>query len=146
MIVGFFGHSELLKTDEIEKELRALADRVIGNREVEFWLGTYGAFDRLSCRMARNFKKSHASARLVLVPPYLDSYAVCKEHSLYDALLYPPIEAVPKRLAILARNRYVARNADVIFAYVEYAFGGAAKALAEARRAKKIIYNLAEIQ
>lgn len=144
MIAGFFGHAALVNSDEIKNSLSSLMEKVIGHREVDFWVGTHGAFDAVAFCVAREFKKAHPLARIVLVTPYLDAREVCEERAAYDAVLYPPIETVPKRLAILARNRYVAKNADLIFAYVEHSFGGAAQALAEAKRAKKQIYNLAE--
>lgn len=144
MIAGFFGHAGLVDADKIKSLLRARMETVIGHREAELWLGAHGAFDAISFCVARDFKRVHPLARMVLVTPYLDAKEVREAREAYDAVLYPPIETVPKRLAILARNRYVARNADVIFAYVDHSFGGAAQALIEAERAKKQIFNLAE--
>ena len=144
MIVGFFGHAHLLDAEKLRASLCLLMESAIKDREVEFWLGAHGAFDSISLYAARDFKKTHPSARLVLVTPYLDSRITREECTMYDGILYPPIETTPKRFAILARNRYVARSADMIFAYVSHSFGGAAQALKEAVRAKKQIFNLAE--
>lgn len=59
--------------------------------------------------------------------------------SLYDRTLYPALENVPRRFAILKRNEYMVDAADIVVAYVKYEWGGAAKALEYARRRKKQI-------
>lgn len=142
MIVGFFGHSSVLQAEEVCDKLSLLLEDTIKDRNVEFFLGMHGAFDALSYKAACRFKKTHGDAHLILVPPYLDA-RVQERSPKYDAILYPPIESVPKRFAILARNRYVAEKADVLFAYVCHRYGGAAQALAVAERKQKPIFNLA---
>ena len=62
---------------------------------------------------------------------------------LYDSVLYPPLEMVPLRLAILRRNEWMASEADLILAYVRGTCGGASRALAYAQAKGKRIINLA---
>ena len=85
----------------------------------------------------------------MLIIPYLPESGRadirCKiDEGIYDGSVYPPIEQVPKRLAILKRNEWMIDNSDVVVAFVKQDFGGAYKALEYARRRKKAIVNIAE--
>ena len=55
MIAGFFGHAALVNSDEIKTSLSSLMEKVIGHREVDFWVGTHGAFDAVAFCVAREF-------------------------------------------------------------------------------------------
>lgn len=59
---------------------------------------------------------------------------------MFDKIIYPEIENVPKRFAILKRNEYMVNESNFLIAYVRYP-GGALKILeyAEKRRKIKII-------
>ena len=58
MIAGFFGHAALVNSDEIKNSLSSLMEKVIGHREVDFWVGTHGAFDAVAFCVVREFKKA----------------------------------------------------------------------------------------
>ena len=59
--------------------------------------------------------------------------------TLYDYSLYPSLESVPKRYAILKRNEIMVNEADVVVAYVLHDWGGAAKTLGYAMRKRKTV-------
>ena len=63
---------------------------------------------------------------------------------LYDSVIYPPLEKVPPRAAIVKRNEWMIEKADLIIAYVKQTYGGAYKALQYAHKRKKMMINLAE--
>ena len=63
---------------------------------------------------------------------------------LYDSTVYPPLENVPLRFAILRRNEWMAQNADLVIAYVKYSHGGASKAMNFAIKNGKKVINIAE--
>ena len=115
--------------------------QLIDDGASEFFLGGYGAFDRLCADVLRGLKGRFRHIRLVLVLPYLDS-ALSREG--YDETVYPPLESVPRRYAILRRNEWMVRRSDVIVAYVLHSWGGAAKTLDYARKKKKIILQYEE--
>lgn len=102
----------------------------------EFFLGGYGHFDFLCASVLREMKKDHPQIRLVLVLPYLNSSMLTEG---YDETVYPPLESVPKRYAIVRRNEWMIRESDIVVAYVIRGFGGAARTLDYARRKKKPI-------
>ena len=60
----------------------------------------------------------------------------------YDDTIYPPLENVPKKYAIIRRNEWIVENADVVIACVKYSWGGAAKTSQYAKRKKKAIEYL----
>ncbi|MBQ7523890.1 MAG: hypothetical protein IJT07_05160 [Oscillospiraceae bacterium] len=84
-------------------------------------------------------KQRYSDIEAVLVVPYLDRRYDVK---LYDYTLYPPLESVPRRFAILKRNEYMVDLADIVVACVEHDWGGAAQMLDYARRRKKQILSL----
>lgn len=102
----------------------------------EFYLGGYGEFDILSALVLRELKQKHGHIRIILVLPYLNSSIMTRG---YDETIYPPLESVPKRFAILRRNEWMVRESDVVIAYVNHGWGGAAKTLQYARRKRKTI-------
>ena len=62
------------------------------------------------------------------------------EDDLYDGTIYPPLENVPKRLAIIKRNEWMVDHSDVIVAYVLHEWGGANIMLQYAtRKGKEVI-------
>lgn len=61
--------------------------------------------------------------------------------SHYDSTVYPPLENVPRRYAILRRNRCMVDASGVIIAAVDHGWGGAAQTLQYAVSKKKTIIN-----
>ena len=61
---------------------------------------------------------------------------------LYDSILYPPLETVPKRFAINKRNEWMIVQADLVISYIDHEFGGAYKTFAYAKKKKKKIIEL----
>ena len=102
----------------------------------EFYLGGYGAFDSLCASVLREFKSANNHIQLILVLPYLNSNIITDG---YDETIYPPLESVPKKFAILRRNEWMVQESDIVVAYVNHGWGGAAKTLQYARRKKKRI-------
>ena len=147
MIITFFGHSNCLFNDDIKKQLKnILLDEIIKNPTCKFYLGGYGDFDVLCLRTLKDLKATFPEIELIFITPYLDkSYSkldFAKNH--YDDIIFPPIESVPRKFAILKRNEWMVEQADLVIAYVKYSWGGAAKALEYAKRKKKRIINIAK--
>lgn len=61
----------------------------------------------------------------------------------YDSSLYPEgLETVPRRFAIINRNKYMLRKSDIVISYVIASYGGAYTACKYAKSQNKIIINL----
>ena len=139
MRVTFCGHSQLYGDPEIENRLKNEIEELILKGADEFFLGGYGQFDNLCAKCLKTLKEIYPHIKSVLVIPYLEkSYPTF----LYDETLYPPLEDVPKRFAIVKRNEYMVEKSDVIISYVTRTYGGAYSTLNYAKRKKKTIINL----
>ena len=105
----------------------------------------YGDFDSLCLRTLRELKKEFQDIELIFITPYIDqNYSkleFAKYH--YDDVIFPPLECVPRKFAILKRNEWMVEEADLVIAYVMYSWGGAAKTLEYAKRKKVPIINIA---
>lgn len=141
--VTFCGHRTIAPSNSkiIRERLYEILERLIREGATEFLLGGYGTFDYLCAKAVFDLKEKYPHIISVLVIPYID---MDYDRSLYDISEYPPIENVPRKFAILKRNEYMVRKADVVVSYVEFSFGGAAKTLQYAKRKKKNIISVAE--
>ena len=147
MIITFFGHSNCLFNDDIKKQLKnILVGEIIKNPTCKFFLGGYGDFDGLCLRTLRELKHDFPTIEILFITPYLDKNYSKLELAkyYYDDVIFPPIESVPRKFAILKRNEWMVEQADLVIAFVKYSWGGAAKALEYAKRKKKRIINIAK--
>ena len=65
-ICCFAGHSELYDTGEIYKHLLSVIEDLITAENIcEFWVGNYGAFDKLSAKAVRELKVIISSTLLI---------------------------------------------------------------------------------
>lgn len=138
MIITFCGHRELYDEKEVKVWLERVTENLIVNGAEKFYLGGYGAFDRLAASVLAEQKKRYPQIELVLILPYLNRR---KDISPCDSSLYPPLESVPKKLAIVRRNRWMVDHADVVVSYVLHSWGGAATTLEYAKQKKKRIIS-----
>ena len=148
MIITYCGHSNCLFSDDIKEQLKnILKNEIIKNPTCKFYLGGYGDFDRLCLSVLRELKKEFSNIELLFITPYLDKNYSKLEFAkdYYDAIIFPPIENVPRKFAILKRYEWMVNSSDLVIAYVTYSWGGAAKTLAYAKRKNVPIYNLSSI-
>ena len=146
MIITFCGHSNCLFSDEEKEKLKQLLIKETRkNPTCKFYLGGYGDFDSLCLRTLRELKTDLPNIELLFITPYLDKNYSKLELAkyYYDDIIFPPIESVPRKFAILKRNEWMVDSANLVIAYVKYSWGGAAKTLEYAKRKKKQIINLA---
>ncbi|MBQ7224809.1 MAG: hypothetical protein IJX06_04590 [Clostridia bacterium] len=147
MIITFFGHSNCLFNDDIKKQLKnILLDEIIKNPTCKFYLGGYGDFDVLCLKTLRELKHDFPTIEIIFITPYIDKNYSKLELAkyYYDDVIFPPLESVPRKFAILKRNEWMVEGASLVIAYVMYSWGGAAKALEYAKRKKKRIINIAK--
>ena len=143
MTVTFCGHSTLSGTAPIRKWLLETTGALIAEGADFFYLGGYGMFDALAFEVMREQKRAHPHITLALALPYLDSKLSTDG---YDEIIYPPLETVPKRYAIVCRNRWMVEMADYVVVYIEHDWGGAYKTYRYAKSKRKKIFNLAELK
>ncbi len=145
MIITFFGHSNYASGLGDEERLLKLLEIVACDDQVFFYLGGYGGFDRFACKCARRYKQRHKNAKLIFITPYLGKWLNERKEFLekyYDEIVYPEIENVPQRFAIIKRNEWMVDRADYVFGYVRTHYGGAYRTLLYAHKHKKPYTNL----
>ena len=64
---------------------------------------------------------------------------------MVDHIVYPNLDHVPKRFAILRRNSWMINQSDLIIAYVNYHRGGAYQAIQQALKKGKKIKNFGKL-
>ena len=151
MIIAFIGHSFVPSGAKVKERVKEeIRKNILKESHIMCYLGGYGGFDEICACACRELKKECGRIEIIYITPYfsLSDQEKIKEmerYGLYDASIYPPIENVPKRFAILKRNEWIMSNADLVIAYVDRDYGGAYKALCGAKRKKKKIINLCDV-
>ena len=147
MIITFLGHRSIINGDAWFEKVRSVILENINFREkILFYCGGYGDFDHLCVRACRSIQMNNPNCEIVFVTPYMISSKPPRNTDItfYNSVLYPPLERVPPKFAILRRNEWMIDQSDLIVAYVEYSHGGAYRGLQYAEKKQKRIVNLAE--
>ncbi len=146
MIVAFCGHSDYISSSEDEKKVLEILESRVGGLPCEIFLGEYGFFDSFAFRCAKRYKQTHPAVKLVFITPYLletNTEVRKKELEKFDYILYPQLEKIPPRYAIIHRNRWIVEQADILISYISHSFGGAYKMFQYAKKRNIEIYNIA---
>ena len=142
MIISFFGHSSFYDNKITVCNVVDILEKKINNKDVEFYLGNYGSFDTFAYNVAKEYQSRNTNAKLVFITPYLNNER-CNEFSKKcDSSVYPEIEKIPLKYAIIERNKWVVRKSDLIIFYYKF-LGGTAIAYDYAIKKRKTIINLA---
>ena len=146
MIVSFCGHADYIPSKQDEKRILDFLEEKIGNQSAELFFGGYGNFDGFALLCGKRYQLTHPNVKLILITPYLtegfQKNRLNEIRSEYDEILYPPLEKVPKRYAILRRNQWMAEQADYVVAYVTHSWGGAYQTLQHAKKRHKEILSV----
>ena len=144
MVVTFCGHADFSEHQRCRSILLSLLEQKIGEQPTDFYLGGYGGFDEFALRCCNIFKKSRKDIKIIYITPYLgeNNTKLLFAKKYYDEVIYPEIENVPLRLAIIKRNEWMVRKADCIITFVNRRFGGAYNAIKYADKMGKQYFNL----
>lgn len=142
-ICTFAGHANISDKEKIKLKLKKEIVNLIENENTTiFYNGGKGSFDWLCARTVNELRKNY---------PFIKSYWVLaymlqekNEHTknllqIFDGSIYPNLETVSPRLAILKRNEWAINNSDFLIAYVQNDWGGASKTLKYAMRKRNNI-------
>ena len=147
MIITFCGHSDYCGSKEDEEKILFLLSKKVGDRPADLYLGGYGSFDAFALSCGKQYQKTHPHVKLLLITPYMtESYRKNRlpyDKKIYDEVVFPELDHVPPKFAILHRNKWMVEKADYIIAYVKYSWGGAYQTYQHAIRKHKETFNLA---
>ena len=106
---------------EIQIRIEQAAERHYRQYGVrQFYVGGYGAFDRMAASAVRALKKRHGDVELYLLIPYHPAQRPIAVPEGFDNTFYPPLENVPHRYAIIRANRYMIATCDTLICYVSH--------------------------
>ncbi|MBR2870329.1 MAG: hypothetical protein IKB98_02990 [Clostridia bacterium] len=145
MIITFCGHSSFDNNENQYKLYDILCENIKDN-PVDFYVGGYGSFDHYALCSALEYKEKHNDTKIYFVTPYLDKRYSKLEYykNVTDGIIFPELENVPKKFAIIKRNEWMVKQADLVIAYVRHSWGGARRTFEFAKRLQKKIINLAD--
>lgn len=138
MMITCCGHANYGYSETVKRNLYIQMEILVKSGADKFLLGGYGRFDMISAMTVKELKKKYPHITSTLVIPYLN-----REYdlSLYDDSVYPPLENVPKRYAIVKRNEWMINQCDILISGVINTWGGAYMTQEYARKKdKRIIY------
>ena len=146
MIVTFCGHRDFVETAEAENQLTMFLEKYAReNVRLVCYNGGYGNFDYFAAKCVQRLQGQYSNIRNCLVLPYIDQPfldRIAIFTNRFDETIYPPLESVPRKYAIIRRNEWMIDSADIVIACVKYSWGGAARTLEYARRKKKNIIQI----
>ena len=138
MIVSFFGHADFTESLSIKSAFLSFLETLAPTADLSFYIGTQGAFDAFALSCCFLLKRRYPHVKTICITPYLT--VSCRDNR-FDEYIYPALEHVPPRFAIVERNRFMVRSSDLILTYIDYPNGGAYQALCYASKLKKPIKN-----
>lgn len=146
MNITFCGHRDFISSKDIELKFNDIIEKfAVSNDKITCLSGGYGHFDLFVAHCLRRLKTKFKNINSVLVIPYQsiemkNHLDLIKEY--FDSIIYPPLELVPKKIAIIKRNEWMIDNSDVLIAYLQSTIGGAARTYEYATKKQLKIINL----
>ena len=137
----FFGHRYVY--DKIDEILTSLLIELIENDISVFYVGSQGAFDNIVLKTLKllKIKFPHISYYVVLayLPMEKNKYCIdCTENTIYP----DGLESVPKKYAIVKRNKWMIEKSDYVVVYVKHSFSNAEKFRLLSEKKNRIVINI----
>ena len=140
-----FGHSNYEPNMENSKRLEnALRDCIENKRITSFYIGGYGKFDICCAIKLHSLKIEYPEIKVILVTSYINNLHLAKVvvDEYFDEILYPSLENVIPKFAIVYRNKWMIDHSDYCIFYVNHSWGNASKMLNYAIRKKCDYVNI----
>lgn len=117
MCCTFFGHRNL--SPKIEPILRSAIIDLIENHNVTlFYVGNHGAFDSMVYKVLHELSEKY-EIKYYVVLAYLPKETNKHFYNDYsDTILPDGIENVPKKFAIVYRNKWMIKKSDYVITYI----------------------------
>lgn len=151
MIITFAGHSTVFSCEQVKEAVKEqIKNNISSNEKTVFYLGGYGEFDSICACACRELKKEYSCMEVVYITPYISlseqkKIKQMQDEGLCDTSLYPPLENVPPKFAILKRNEWMIEKADFVISYIEHNYGGAYNTFKTAVRKNKKMINIFDL-
>lgn len=146
MIIAFIGHGKYTMNAEEEDRLIELLRSILEQHpDCLFYLGGYGSFDFKCNDILQNLQTEYPKLKRIFVTPYIQPnfWRLNEASKLYDESIYPFEYRVMPKYAIVRRNEWMIKQADIVIAFVCFHFGGAYNSYNYAHNKGKVIINIA---
>ena len=130
-ICFLFGHRDA--SASVLPGISQAIEEVIKCGITEFYVGYHGRFDQMAAQALRSAKQHYPEIRVYLVLAWHPSEQDVPVPEGFDGSYYPPLEGVPRRIALVRANRYMVEHAESVICYAGYP-GNSAELLSFARR------------
>ena len=141
-ICTFAGHAKLYGDNSIKEKLKKEIINLIENQGVTtFYNGGKRQFDWLCADCVKELRKDYPFIKSYLILAYMPvkkNQFDADFYKKFDDTLYPEIEKVPPKFAIVKRNEWVIDNSSFLITYINHKWGGAYRTLEYAKRKKHI--------
>ena len=139
----FCGHRHVPET--LYEEVYQIVEKLICQYGVtQFYCGAKGEFDWLAARAVYALKKSYTHICSYKILAYLPEKLQQDSSGYFDGTIFPEgLEMVPKRFAMIYRNRWMALQADYIVGYVKTSGGAKTMLDYAAKKGHAYLINLA---
>ena len=110
----FMGHREA--DERLLPRLESMIDRLITEENVRyFYVGGYGAFDRIAAAAVKQVKQKYPDIALMLVLPYHPAERPTEAPNGFDGTYHPEgLENMPRRYAIVRANQNHGRHLRLV--------------------------------
>lgn len=135
MIITFCGHRDFQ------------GNSILKERLTNELLVHAGGFDYFAAHCVKEAQTKAKNIRNCLVIPYLSvsfQERIKEYNGFFDEVIYPALENVPPKYAIIRRNEWMVDRADLLIAYITHGWGGAALTYHYAKRKGIPTVNLTE--
>lgn len=141
----FIGHREA--DERLIPTLVNAIERLIVSEDVTcFYVGGYGAFDRIAAAAVKQVKQRYPEITLMLVLPYHPAECLVEIPYGFDGSYYPEgMETVPRRFAIVQANKHMVENVDWLIAYVRHGVSNSRKIMEYAQNRGISCININEL-
>lgn len=134
----FFGHHDAPQT--LKPQLQNILTDLITHEGVDtFYVGHQGAFDAMAYAVLRSLSQSYPHIVISVVLAYFPTRPL--PYPPHATFLPDGIETVPRRFAILWRNKWMLNRADYVIVYAVHP-GNARNAADLARSQNKTVISL----
>ncbi|MBP3546306.1 MAG: DUF1273 family protein [Alphaproteobacteria bacterium] len=141
-ICTFAGHGEIYGENTLKEKLKKEIINLIERYGVNtFYNGGKGQFDWLCADCVKELRKDYPFIKSYLILAYMPvkkNQFDADFYKKFDDTLYPEIEKVPPKFAIVKRNEWVIDNSSFLITYINHKWGGAYRTLEYAKRKKHI--------
>lgn len=121
----------------------AIEEHILSYGVREFVVGHYGSFDRLAVSAVKAAKRIYPDVKLTLLLPYHPAEKFIPTPAGFDGTFYPSeTKSVPRRVAIVRANCYMADHVEYLIAYAWHPASNAWELVKYAKRKNELSIRL----